>query len=190
MSLQIVEHGLRQPARIARRLYHQGRHGGKDRGLGHATFAMTGDVVNDLAAASGMADVDGVLQVEMRRDSLKIVGIVVHVVSGPTLARASMATAIMGNDPKAAVKEEQHLRIPVVGRQRPTMAEDDGLSRTPVFVEYFGTVFGGDRGHREPPASLNCVDRAKNGTKGSAGASVLCYLRAEFGQLLASCMCR
>src|SRR5262249_38929122 len=87
-----------------------------------------------------------------------------------------MATAIMSDDAKAAVQEEQHLRIPVVGRQRPTMAEDDGLSRTPVFVEYVGAVFRGDRGHREPPASLNCVDRAKNRTKGSAGASVLCSL--------------
>ena len=92
----------------------------------------------------------------------------------------------MGDDAKAAVEEEQHLRIPVVGRQRPTMAEDDGLSRTPVFIEYLCTVFGGDRGHREPPASLNCVDRAKNRTKGSAGASVLRDIRAKLGQLLVS----
>src|SRR5215475_7439988 len=109
----------------------------------------------------------------MRGERGQIVSIVVHVVAGSALVRAAMAAAVMGDDPKTAIEEEQHLRIPVVGRQRPTVAEDDGLSRTPVFVEYLGTVFGGDSGHREPPASLNCVDRAKNRTKGSAGASVL-----------------
>jgi len=41
------------------------------------------------------------------------------------------------------VQEEQHLRIPVVGRKRPAMAEDDGLTRTPILVKYLGTVFGG-----------------------------------------------
>jgi len=68
------------------------------------------------------------------------------------LARAAVAAAVMGDDAEAVVQEEEHLRIPVVGRKRPAMAEDDGLSRTPVLVEYLGTVFGGDRGHREPPS--------------------------------------
>src|SRR5262252_9420917 len=39
------------------------------------------------------------------------------------------------------------------------MAEDDGLSRTPVLVEYLGTVFGGDRGHREPPSLTEILHR-------------------------------
>src|SRR6516165_8804415 len=39
------------------------------------------------------------------------------------------------------------------------MAEDDGLSRTPVLVEYLGTVFGGDRGHREPPSLTKILHR-------------------------------
>jgi hypothetical protein len=66
------------------------------------------------------------------------------------------------------------------------VTEDDGLPRAPVFVEYLCTVFGGDRGHREPPASLNCVDRAKNRTKGSTGASLLRDTRAKLWQLLVS----
>jgi hypothetical protein len=39
------------------------------------------------------------------------------------------------------------------------MAEDDGLSRTPVLVEYLGTVFGGDRGHGEPPSLIEILHR-------------------------------
>src|SRR5262249_39457300 len=42
---------------------------------------------------------------------------------------------------------------------RPAMAEDDGLSRAPVLVEYLGTVFGGDRGHGEPPSLTEILHR-------------------------------
>ena len=45
-----------------------------------------------------------------------------------------MSAPIMRNDAIAVVEEEQHLRVPIIGRQRPTMAEHDGLSFAPVFV--------------------------------------------------------
>ena len=37
--------------------------------------------MHHLAAAGGMADMDGVLQVEMRGDGREIVGIMIHVVA-------------------------------------------------------------------------------------------------------------
>jgi hypothetical protein len=50
----------------------------------------------------------------------------------------------MGNHAIAAVKEKQHLRVPVVGRQRPAVAEDDGLTFASVFVKNFDAIFGFD----------------------------------------------
>ena len=85
----------------------------------------------------------GVLEVEMGGHRRKIVGVVIHVMPDAALARAAVASAVMGDDAEAVVQEEQHLRIPVVGRKRPAMAEDYGLTRTPILVKYLGTVFGG-----------------------------------------------
>src|SRR2546423_1757759 len=37
-------------------------------------------------------------------------------------------------DAIAVIEEEQHLRVPVIGRQRPTMTKDNRLSFAPVLV--------------------------------------------------------
>ena len=58
-----------------------------------------------------------------------------------------MTGAVMGYDAKAAIEKEQHLRVPVIGRQRPAMAEHDGLTFAPVFVEDFHTVPSFDCAH-------------------------------------------
>src|SRR6185312_7041306 len=55
---------------------------------------------------------------------------------------------VVGDDAVAVLEEEQHLRVPVIGRQRPAVAEDDGLTLSPVLVEDFDAVLGGDRAHR------------------------------------------
>src|SRR3954451_24109022 len=44
------------------------------------------------------------------------------------------------------------------------MAEYDGLSRAPVLVEYLHTIFGCDRRHSGPPASLHRVPNKIGGT--------------------------
>ncbi len=62
-----------------------------------------------------------------------------------------MAAAVMGDDAIAVLEEEQHLRVPVVGRQRPAVAEHDGLTRAPVLVEDLDAVLGGDRAHTCSP---------------------------------------
>src|SRR4030081_2020663 len=93
-----------------------------------------------------MADMDSVFQVEMRRQSGQGVGIVIHILAVAGLGRAPVATAVMGNNAIAVMQEEQHLRVPVIGRQRPAMAEHDGLTRTPVLVIDLDPVFCRYRG--------------------------------------------
>src|SRR5436305_4810972 len=95
---------------------------------------MTAEIMHHLAAAGRMADVNRILEVEMIGDRLQIIGIVVHVVSAAGLSRAPMSAPIRGNDAETFADEKKHLRVPVIGRQRPTVAEDDGLSFAPVFI--------------------------------------------------------
>jgi hypothetical protein len=108
---------------------------------------------------------------------------VIHVVTIGHLRGTTVAATVMRDDAIAVIEEEHHLCVPVIARERPTMTEHDRLTFPPVLIENLGAVFGGDRGHREPPASMNCVDRAKNRNQGSAGASVRCDIRAKLGQL-------
>src|SRR5207247_3328772 len=86
------------------------------------------------AAVLGRPELCRFFRVEMTGDRLQISGIVVHVVSAAGLSGATMSATIRGNDAETFADEKKHLRVPVVGRQRPTMAEDDGLSFAPVFI--------------------------------------------------------
>ena len=108
---------------------------------------MRAQIARYLAAAGGMADVDGVFQVEMRRKSGQVVGVMVHIVALGGLSGAAMAPAVMGDHAIAMMQEEQQLRVPIIGRQRPAMAEHNWLARTPVLVEDLRAVLGGDGGH-------------------------------------------
>ena len=151
LRLKSVKDFLGQTARIGRRLHHQRRHGAQDRRLRHPALAVAGDIMHHLAAAGGMADVNGVLQVEMRRHGREIVRIMIHVMAVADLAGAAVAAAVMGDDPKAVIEEEHHLRVPVVRRQRPAMAEHDRLTLAPILVEDLDAVFGRDGGHGNSP---------------------------------------
>src|SRR3954466_3135367 len=53
----------------------------------------------------------------------------------------------MGNDAEAVIGEEDHLGIPVVGRQRPAMTEHDRLTLAPILEEDLDAVFCRDGGH-------------------------------------------
>ena len=59
----------------------------------------------------------------MLDDRGRIGGVMVHV-----MARASMAAAVDPDDTVAVLDEEQHLGVPVIGTQRPTVMEDNGLA--------------------------------------------------------------
>src|SRR5437868_13662356 len=71
----------------------------------------------------------------------------IHVMTATRLGRAAMAPPVMGDHTEALAEKEEHLSVPIVRRERPAMAEHDGLTRTPVLVENIGAVPGGDRGH-------------------------------------------
>ncbi|MNP71766.1 hypothetical protein D3C76_1682000 [compost metagenome] len=64
----------------------------------------------------------------------EVVGVVIHVVAIPRLARAPVTAAIMGDGAKAVVGKVQHLRFPTVGAQWPTVAEHHWLPVAPVLV--------------------------------------------------------
>src|SRR5229473_639288 len=51
------------------------------------------------------------------------------------------------DDATTVFEEEQHLRVPVIGRQRPAVAEHDGLALAPVLVKDLDVVFGRDGRH-------------------------------------------
>ena len=95
---------------------------------------MAADVAGDFAAAGGVADVDRVLQVERFDERREVVGVGVHVVAVPGLARAAVAAAVMGDAAVAAGGQEEHLVLQGVRAERPAVAEDDGLSAAPVLV--------------------------------------------------------
>src|SRR6266849_1772731 len=154
LHLKSVKDFFGQAARIGRRRHHQWRHRADDGRLRHPALAVPSQIAHHFAAAGGMADMNGVLQIEMRRQGRKVVCIVIHVMAVARLAGPAVAAAVMGDDSIAVIQEEQHLPVPVIGRQRPTMAEYDGLTRAPVLVIDCGAVFGRNRWHRETPLWL------------------------------------
>jgi len=65
-----------------------------------------------------------------------------------------MAAPIVGYNAIAVLEEKQHLSVPVISRQRPTVAEDYGLSAAPVLVIDLRTIFSCDRAQLIRPVSL------------------------------------
>ena len=127
----LVEHLDRHAAGIGRRLQHQRRHGADQHRLGDALRAVAADIAGDFAAAGGVADMDRVLQIERSTERGEIVGVGVHVVAVPGLARAAVAAAVMRDAAVAARGQKEHLVFEGVRAQRPAVAEDDRLSRCP-----------------------------------------------------------
>ena len=77
---------------------------------------------------------DRVLQVERFDELREVVGVGVHVVAVPRLARPAMAAAVMGDAAIAARRQKEHLVLEGVRAERPAVAEDDRLSAAPVLV--------------------------------------------------------
>src|SRR5688572_26912422 len=108
---------------------------------------MARNIAGCLAAAGGVANMDGVPQIEMGNNCRDIGGIVVHVVAIADLRRAAMAASVMSDHAVTLFDEVQHLGVPVVAAQWPAVMEDDRLPGAPVLVEDLDAVFGGDRAH-------------------------------------------
>src|SRR5688572_11206218 len=114
---------------------------------------MPSDVARGLPGAGGMADMDGISQVEMLDDGSSVGRIVIHVVTVADLARPAMPTPIKGDGAISLAEKEEHLRVPIVGSQWPAVVEDDRLSVLwpPILVEDASLVLGGHVAHRGPP---------------------------------------
>jgi hypothetical protein len=97
-----------------------------------------------------MSDVDRISQVEMLDHSRSVGRIVVHIVASGHLCGTTVTAHVVGDDAIAIGKEEQHLRVPVVRRQRPAVVKHNGLGilRAPVFVENRCAILCGDRRHK------------------------------------------
>jgi hypothetical protein len=109
---------------------------------------MPRDIPDYLAPAGRVTDMDRILQVEMTGEGGEVVGVMIHIVPFGALAGPAVAAAVMGNDAVAPTQEEDHLRVPVVRREGPSVGEDDGLAGAPVLVEDRGAVGGGNCRHR------------------------------------------
>ena len=119
---------------------------------------MAADVAGHLAAACGVADQHGIMQIERLDERCQVVGVVVHVVAVPGLAGAPTAAPVMGDGAIAMGGHDDQLVVPGVGIERPAVAEDDGLPRAPVLVKDLGAVLCSDgaRAHSmNPPFRIN-----------------------------------
>jgi hypothetical protein len=103
--------------------------------------------VHDLAAAGGVPDVDGVVQVEVGGERRQVVGVVVHVVAVGDLGGPAVPAPVVRDDPVPLLQEEHQLGVPVVRRERPAVAEHDRLAAAPVLVVDLDAVGRGDGAH-------------------------------------------
>ncbi len=101
---------------------------------------MLGDISRDLAAAGRMANVNRSRKIEGCDQFGQIICIDVHIISMPRLAGTPTPTTVMRDDAVAAFCQEKHLILEGMTAQRPTMAEYDVLSCTPIAVVDIGTV--------------------------------------------------
>src|SRR5881392_2185341 len=90
LRLESVKHFLRQSAWIVFRLYHQWRHRSDHHRFCHAAFAVARQIMDYFASASRVADMHGILEIEMLGQRREIVRIMIHVVAVVGLRRAAM----------------------------------------------------------------------------------------------------
>jgi hypothetical protein len=102
----LVECVHRQATGIGSRFQHQWRHCADEHGFGDTFRAVAADVACDFAAASGVANVDRVLQVELFDERREVVGVGVHFIAIPWLARSAVTTTVMGDAAVTMVGEK------------------------------------------------------------------------------------
>ena len=108
---------------------------------------MSAQIAGHLAASGGVPHHDGVLEIQRFEESREIVRVRVHLIAVPGLAGPPVATPVVRNDAIAALPEEEHLPVPVVRRQRPSMRKNDRLPFAPILVENLRPVLRCYRRH-------------------------------------------
>ena len=90
---------------------------------------------------------DRVLQIKRLYQRRQIVGVGVHFVAVPGLARPAMASAVMRYAAESAIGQKKHLVFERVRAQGPPMAENDWLTLSPILVVDLSPIFGCDCRH-------------------------------------------
>ncbi len=98
--------------------------------------------MRNLAAAGGMTDQHGILQIQQVQKFGIVIDILFHVVTVPGLTGPAMAAAVMRDDAKALHGQEEHLRIPGIAAKWPAMGEHNRLARAPILEKNLSTVLG------------------------------------------------
>src|SRR5579864_1862432 len=70
-----------------------------------------------------------------------------------------MPAAVVSDHAIALIEEEHHLVVPIIGRERPAVAENDGLTFAPVLIINFDSVFRCNRGHMTSLSGCKSVGR-------------------------------
>src|SRR5262249_18340189 len=96
--------------------------------------AMPSDVARHFAPTRGVSYKSHIRESERLDESCQIVGVPIHVVPRPSLARAAVATPVVGDHTKAILGEEKKLAVPCIGTQRPPMRKRYDRAFAPVFV--------------------------------------------------------
>lgn len=98
-------------------------------------FTVPREVPHDFSPASGVADVNRVVQIKMLDQRRKVISVMIDIMPIGRLRRATVTSPIMRDHTKTPLQEEQHLVIPIIGGQRPSVTEHDWLPPTPVLEE-------------------------------------------------------
>src|SRR5215468_6873470 len=100
------------------------------------------------------------LQIELVRQGHHVSGVGIHIVPSGTLCRAAVATTVMCDNPVTLREEVEHLVVPVIGTQRPSMVEDNGLgvAGTPILVEDAGAIRRSHGTHCHSPVRLDAIE--------------------------------
>src|SRR5918992_4744830 len=77
----------------------------------------------------------------------KFVGVGSLLVPAPGLTRAPVPPPVVGDAAEAVGRQVQHLRLPAVRVERPTVAEHHGATRSPILVMDARSVARGDSRH-------------------------------------------
>src|SRR4029453_7098473 len=92
-----------------------------------------------------MADKRNPAKVELFDHSGEILGECVVIVSLPGVARASMAASVVSDTAQSLAGQVDHLVLPHVGVERPTVDEEDRLAFAPVLIEQARAITRGDK---------------------------------------------
>ena len=82
---------------------------------------MSPYVARYFASACGVTDQSGIFEIERLNDRCQIIGVPIHVVPGRGLAGPAMAPTVVGDNAKSILRQEQHLSVPCIGTQRPSV---------------------------------------------------------------------